>query len=127
GHSALAIALADLGLFEEAIPEAGLAVNLLQQHPNALATLASIQAQSGNRGEARGMLDTLRRQAGTTALLPSALVYANLAEMDSAFTLLHRVPSWTPGSRDWLRNSPIWRPVREDPRWAELLRYTGMS
>jgi TolB-like protein/Flp pilus assembly protein TadD len=127
GHTALAIALADLGLFDDAIPEADLAVCLLNQHPNALATLGAIHAQSGNRAEARAILQKLRRQEGTDALLPTALVYANLAEMDSAFSLLRRVPSWTPGSRDWLRNSPIWRPVREDPRWAEFLRYMGMN
>ena len=36
-----------------------------------------------------------------------------------------RVPLWTPGSRGWLRDSPIRRPVREDPLPAESLRYIG--
>lgn len=127
GYSALSIALADLGRFEDAIQESRIAVDLLDQHPNALAGLAAIYAQSQNHTEARRILDKLSRQAGTDVLLPSALVYASLAEPDSAFELLHRVPNWTSGSRDWLRNSPVWRPVREDPRWSEFLGYMGMN
>jgi len=127
GHSALAVALAAVGHFEEALLEANLAVDLIDEPSNALATLAAIQARAGNRRDARGILDRLKNQAGTNSILPTALVHANLAEKDSAFALLHRVTSWTPPNRDWLRNSPVWDPLRVDPRWAELLSSLGMN
>ncbi|MFC1791360.1 tetratricopeptide repeat protein [Gemmatimonadota bacterium] len=127
GHSALAVALAAVGQFDEALVEASLAVDPLDPAPNAEATLAAVHARAGTFGEARMILERLRSLPGRESLLPSALVFANLAELDSAFVLLNRVPSWNPPSRDWLRNSPIWSPVREDPRWRQLLGRQGMG
>jgi tetratricopeptide (TPR) repeat protein len=106
---------------------AKIAVGLLDQPSNALATLAAVHAKAGNGRDARDILEKLKSQVGTGSILPTALVYANLAEKDSAFALLHRVPSWTAPKRDWLRNSPVWDPIRGDPRWGEFLSFLGMG
>jgi serine/threonine-protein kinase len=128
GHSTLAAALADDGKLEEAIAEAKTAVNLSGEHVNALATLAAVQARAGQALAARqilAQLTALRAQSG--AAVAEALVLANLGEINAAFALLDRTPALNPAAREWLRVNPIWKPLRDDARWSQLLRRLGLE
>jgi hypothetical protein len=56
-----------------------------------------------------------------------ALVLANLGEINAAFALLDRTPALNPAAREWLRVNPIWKPLRDDARWSQLLRRLGLE
>ena len=60
-------------------------------------------------------------------VVPMAFTYSSLGDKDRAFAWLDKAVE----QRSWiilyLKNDDVWRPLRSDPRFADLLRRVGLS
>jgi DNA-binding winged helix-turn-helix (wHTH) protein/TolB-like protein/Flp pilus assembly protein TadD len=97
--------------------------------PDAVAWLGYAYAMSGNRLCATKILDQLakRSQLRYVSPLNAAIVYLGLGDKDKAFDCLEK--AYTVRSRDLttLKVDPIFKSVRSDPRFADLLRRIGLG
>jgi serine/threonine protein kinase/Tol biopolymer transport system component/tetratricopeptide (TPR) repeat protein len=113
-----------LGRVADALRAARRAVELDGGTPISLAILARVYAEAGNAGEAADLRLRLNELTRTGYVSDAALAMADLAcgDADHAFTRLEQGFK----SRDWwtvwLCVSPIWDPLRGDPRFPRLLR-----
>ena len=91
--------------------------------------LAVTYARMGRQAEARRILDQLVEKARTQYIAADSIaaVYVALGEKDEAFRWLERAyveHAWgTPN----IAVSREFRPLRSDPRYADLLRRTGLD
>jgi adenylate cyclase len=88
-----------------------------------------ILAVTGQRDEASRLARELLERSSRDAFRPGILgaVHALLGDRDRAFELLERAYQ----EKDWtvreLKVSPIWDPLRDDPRFAELLKKMNLN
>ena len=68
--------------------------------------------------------DSVKRSVSPLAF---AEVSAALGEKDRAFALLNQAVKERAGELAFLRVSPSWDPLREDPRFRDLVRTVGLS
>ncbi len=54
-------------------------------------------------------------------------MYGELGELDRAFEYLDRAYAEDPGSLTYFRADPSADPLRQDPRFAELMRKLGLE
>jgi tetratricopeptide (TPR) repeat protein len=87
----IAKCLAELGQFKKALEAAREAVDVSNELPRTLSSLACICAQSGDLAGARSILKRMEEQAQTVYVSPYyfAQVYARLGEWDDAFDWLN--------------------------------------
>jgi serine/threonine-protein kinase len=97
--------------------------------PNDSAVLAYGYATSGRVADARAILARLLASAKTRSVPPTSIatIYVGLHDNDKAFlwldsALVLRDPLLGP-----FRGGLQWLPLREDPRYGEFLRRTGMT
>jgi serine/threonine-protein kinase len=85
-----------------------------------------VYARAGKNTEARAVLAQLGQLAHETFVDPGcfALVYAGLGESDRAFEWLKRALAERSTELLYLKMRPEWEPIRNDPRFAELIRRT---
>lgn len=118
------LALLELGRPDEAVVAIERAVGMAKRHPSALAPLAYVLGSTGRRGEARTILEELKKRPGNdyVSALLVALAHVGLGEADSAFAWIDRGFR----ERDWfladLAVHPMADPLRSDPRLAPILR-----
>jgi len=95
-------------------------------HAQVLAILAVIQVASG---DSVGAGDLLAQIDATVDPFPAGLVHAALGEHEEAFEAFRRVGEWGQISTEMLRYffPTILDPLREDPRYDELLREADQS
>jgi len=115
----LAVALAELGRFEEALP-------LTSDLPTFEAWIC---ATAGNQAETRRILDGLversrREYVGGYEL---AIIHAALGEQDLAFRQLERSYQDHQPHLANLRVDPLLDPLRSDPRFRELVRKMNLE
>jgi eukaryotic-like serine/threonine-protein kinase len=93
-----------------------------------LAGLGFLYAQSGDRGRAQEILDRLLGAAAKGYLPPYniAIVYAGLGDADNAFHWLDRAFEERSFTLEFLRVDPAFTPLRNDRRFAELVRKVGL-
>ncbi len=109
---------ADMGMYEEAIEVAQKAAAL---YPELRYLLGRTYAVAGRRDEALKILAELEKQeAYPFGALGLADLYTALGMKDEAFHWLNydNPHAWVP----WIRTNPPFKPLREDPRFKELLR-----
>jgi DNA-binding winged helix-turn-helix (wHTH) protein/TolB-like protein/Tfp pilus assembly protein PilF len=121
-HRYLGLAYEQKGMYTEAISEFEKGVKL-SGSPLMVALLGHAYAASGNRGEARRVLAELEQQKQKyVSPYTVAAIYAGLGEKDQAFKWLEKAYS----ERDiWLMNlrvDPVFKSLRSDRRFADLLR-----
>lgn len=94
-----------------------------------LAALGSVYALSGRQSEARAVLAHLEELSKTKYVTPYgvALVYASLRENDRAFQWLERAYGDRSHWLVWLKLDARWEPIRNDPRFGELMKKVGLS
>ncbi len=90
--------------------------------------LGHVYAVSGNKSEARAVLDELKQVSGEEYVPATsiALVYAGLGERDQAFAWLDKGYEQRAFQMQWLKIEPKWDSLRSDPRFQDLLRRVGL-
>ncbi len=82
--------------------------------------LAWVSARAGQRDEALKALEQVEEQG--PMLKEIAIVYGELGDLDRAFEYLDRAYAEDPGNLTYLLADPTADSLRDDPRFAELMR-----
>ncbi len=93
-----------------------------------MAGLGHVYAVSGQKDEARKVLDELKQLSGQQYVPATsiALVYAGLGEKDQAFVWLEKGLAERSFQMQWLKVEPRWDNLRSDPRFTDLVRRVGL-
>jgi eukaryotic-like serine/threonine-protein kinase len=113
-----------LGKIREAIPFCRKAVEISNRAPFCVWTLAQVLAEAGKKTEARSLLEELKETSAQRYVSPyyAAMIYTTLGEFDRAFAWLEKVFDDHDYWAQWLGVERRFDPVRQDPRFAKLLR-----
>jgi hypothetical protein len=79
-------------------------------------------ALAGRNDEARMLLDDLEREVYQWDTWGLAEFYATLGDRDGAFRWLETAYDQHHSYIPWLNEFPAFRPLRDDPRFQDLLR-----
>ena len=124
GRLYLSQAYLEKGMYAEAV---AIGEQWLQSDPAnqwALRDAGFAYAKAGRRDKAEEMISRLREIAKTQYIATSriACIYGALGDKDRAFDELNKAFA----ARDWelfrLNVDPYWRPLRDDPRFKELVK-----
>jgi serine/threonine-protein kinase len=87
-----------------------------------------VYAQQGRRQEALAVLARMDSLSRTQYVTPyaRALVHAALGDRDSAFVWLERSVQGRTHWVVWLNRDLRWKPIRDDPRFAALVKQVGL-
>ncbi|MDQ6802356.1 MAG: winged helix-turn-helix domain-containing protein [Acidobacteriota bacterium] len=120
----LGITYAEIGRHKEAVEQLAAARALSGDTERTLSGLAYAYARGGDRANAENLLARLQEMS-KGRYVPSydtAEVYAALGEKDVAFSLLEKSLQDRYPWLVMLRVTPIFDPLRSDPRYSELVR-----
>jgi len=123
GYKWLGIAYRNIEQFDEATTQLSRAVEMDRNPPN-VAFLAEMYALSGEPSKAHEMLeelDKLFEQGLYYCPYERALVYIGLDDKDEAFELLEQAYDQRAYCMPWLRADQALDPLRDDPRFQDLL------
>ncbi len=95
--------------------------------PGARATLAYAHAMARNRPEAQRILAEVEGQAEFVDPMAIAQAHAALGDLDQAFTWLERAYRERSLQAWRLQGEPWWDPIRDDPRFVDLLHRMGLE
>ena len=123
-HYFLGAALALNGQLEEAIAALQRSSEL-DPSPGNRITLAWVYARDGQREKALELLADVPEMG--TSLKEIALVYGELGELDRAFDYLDRAYAEHPANLVSLLIDPGADPLRQDPRFDELMKKLGLQ
>jgi predicted Zn-dependent protease len=128
-HLSLAFPMIANGQAEEAIPDLEKTASLMHRGPGALELLATAQARAGHRAEALRLIDELKKRRETGYVQATSFINPNLAlgNYDEAFVWFERAYQGREGILQWLRVHLFFDPVRDDPRFKDLLRRVGLD
>jgi len=100
-----------------------------QERPWALAALGQGYAALGRRPQANKILAELkhRQLQGQEVAYAIAVIYLELGDKDEAFNWLDTAFRQRIGSLILLKADPVFDPVRQDPRFLDLLRRMRLS
>ena len=117
------------GKFAEAIELQRKAVALSSDAPLQLGWLGLALGQGGEEAEARAVLDQLHEIAKTGYVPPTsfAWTYLGLGEIDEAFLWLDRAIDGRDHMMIPIKSYPFFDSIREDPRFAALLRKMNLN
>lgn len=121
--------LVQKGIHDEAIAELKKAVELSNGIPSMLSGLGHAYAVAGREKEARHVLDRLTELSRKryVSAYHIALIYCGLGELEQAFDYLEKTFAERDAWLIWLRVEPQLDPLRDDPRFADLLRRVGLG
>ena len=124
-YQRLAMVYGALGSYEKGVAAAEKAMSLagVGTFRNGRETLAPLYAQSGRREEALQILTDLEEQARRVYVPPCdvARLHAALGHHDEAFQWLDRAIEVRDGDLFMTKVWPVWDPIRDDPRFDDLL------
>lgn len=92
-----------------------------------LALLGHAYGRAGRQREAREVIDRLHHGPGNISSMYFAIVFAGLGERDSVFSYLDRALQNRDEDLDVVAVDPKFAPVRDDPRFHELLRRLNLE
>ncbi len=121
-------AYVEKGMHEEAITEIRKAAALSAGNARVQATLGYAYAVSGRRREALGVLNELKVRSQQSYVSPYfiALIYAGLGDNDRTLDWLEKAYQERHPYLAFLKLEPVFRNLRSDPRFQELLRRVGL-
>ena len=121
-------ALAGGGRFDESISEYQAVVRLTGESTASLAALAGAYARAGRPAASRALLDRLLRESPARYVSPAAVagVYEALGDADAAFAWMEKAYEERSNYMAYLAADGHAR-LRADPRFADLLRRTGLE
>ena len=128
GRFGLALAQAAAGRVEEAVGEAEQAVELSGGSSVNQGLLAYAFGLAGRRAEAEAVLAALEERAARAPVQAGAfaLAHAGLGDRDRALASLRRAYEDRSRFVVFLKVWPIYDPLRDDPRFAALVREVGL-
>jgi len=96
-------------------------------HPIAVAAIGYIYAMSGKKEDARMMLELLQERAREEYVSPYwvAILCTGLNNSDQALKWLERALKDRDGYMVFLNVEPVFEPLRNEPRFQELLKKMG--
>ncbi len=118
-----------LGHFSESIEEGKIAVELSGRSPFSVALLGWAYAVAGMEEEARKIIEELSEMS-KTRYVPSfwvGVIYAGLNERGRAFECLEKAYAEHYETLAFLNLVPYLEPIRDDPRYADLLQRVGLK
>lgn len=127
-HRLLSMCYQGLGKFDEAIAENERWGKLTRNEAKTKVSLAQIYAASGRKEDARKIIDEI----GITYQLTGndyrgmSMIYAALGETDTAFEWLELAFNRHEESLCSLKVDPKFDAIRDDPRFADLVRRIGL-
>ena len=128
-HMNLGNVYVQAGRYVEAVTKMQQAVSLSGSSTEALAGLARAYAAAGSTGEARKILVELTEQATEHYVSPYNLakIYAALEEKEQAFVWLEKAYQERQPDFIELKVEPVLDNLRDDSRFADLLRRVGFE
>ena len=128
-YSCAAQAYEQKKMYAEAIADMNTARAVVGDDPGVMEELASAYALSGQKAEARKLLDALKERSAREYVDPGliALIYASLGEKDQAFGWLEKAYQERSSWMTWLKVEPKFDPLRADARFADLMRRVGIT
>lgn len=125
-RSVLGLNLAERGLFPEAIHELEKAVESLRV-PTTLAFLAQGYAQAGRVADAERVLEDLVALAKRQYVCPFevASAFVTLGRKEDAFAWMSKAVADRADCMIWIRSEPWLDPIRNDARYAAIVRQVG--
>ena len=117
------------GKYPEAIAALQTALRALGRDPKVEGELGHVLAAAGRHVEARAVLEDLRQLSSTRYVSPYsvALVHAGLGDREQAMTWLEKAYAERSDYMPYLALEPMLDGLRADPRFAALIRRTGVS
>lgn len=128
-HLGLAWVYGQKGMYTDAVAEAREAVNLSRRNVVALATLGGVLAKSGQKAEARKLLEEMRLLSARRYVSPYlvASVQTAMGETEQALESLTRGYDQRDMWMIYLGVDPGMDPLRNDSRFMRLSRGIGLS
>lgn len=127
GYRVLGRAQLGLGQPEKAIDSFANAAKLMNGAPTAQSDLAVALARAGRNAEAMEILRGLNDNDEYVSPLLIAQIYANLGDADNAFQWLEKGIEDSARGVIFLKINPLYDPIRNDPRYAELLNRLNLA
>jgi len=126
---ALAFPMIANGQAGESIPDLEKTAAMMDRSPGALEMLATAHARAGHRTTALGLLNELKERQKTGYVQATSFINANLAlgNYDEAFVWFERAYQRREGILQWVKVHPFFDPVRDDPRFKDLLHRVGLD
>ena len=117
------------GRFQEAIPILEKTVTLMNRSPGAIELLAMAYARAGNRTQALRLINELKQRQKTSYVPAGAFIspYLGLGDYNEAFVWFERAYQEQSNILQFLKVHPFFDPVRNDPRFADLLHRVGLD
>jgi TolB-like protein/DNA-binding winged helix-turn-helix (wHTH) protein/Flp pilus assembly protein TadD len=114
---------------EEAIPELEKAVSATDSSPGVISALIWAYAHAGRRADALRLLGELKKRRQTGYVPAGAFVnaYLGLGENDEAFAWFERAYEEQSNILIYIKVSPLFDPLRGDPRFQDLVRRVGLN
>jgi TolB-like protein/DNA-binding winged helix-turn-helix (wHTH) protein/Flp pilus assembly protein TadD len=114
---------------EEAIPVLEKAVSVSDRSPGIMGVLVAAYAHAGRRRDALRLLAELktRNQKGYVPAAAFITAYLGLGDYDEAFVWLERAYQEQSNILQFLKVHPFFDPVRNDPRFVDLLHRIGLD
>jgi tetratricopeptide (TPR) repeat protein len=125
----LGFALIGKGQPAEAIPVLEKAVSVSDRSPGAIGVLVRAYAHAGRRNDALRLLGELKRRQQTGYVPAAAFVnaYLGLGDHEHALGWLERAYQEQSSILQFVKVHPFFDRLREDPRFAELVRRVGLA
>jgi len=114
---------------QEAIPVLEKALSVSNHSPGVIGVLVRACAHAGRRTDALGLLAELKRrkQAGFVPAAAFVNAYLGLGENEEAYAWLEQAYKEQSNILQWLKVHPYFDPLRDDPRFKDLLRRVGLD
>ncbi|MEE9466651.1 MAG: tetratricopeptide repeat protein, partial [Candidatus Neomarinimicrobiota bacterium] len=119
-HMFLSMCYTAKGLYKEAKAE----VQIIEELAGEAYSFPYISVLVSSRSEALEAINTLEKFSGQIYVggVHYATVYASIGEMDQAFQWLEKAYEQRDNWLQYLKVAPRWDPIRDDPRYADLMR-----
>jgi TolB-like protein/Tfp pilus assembly protein PilF len=114
---------------QDAVPYLEKAVSLSKRNPAVIAVLIRAYAQAGRRNDALRVLAELKDRSKKEYVPAGAFVnaYSGLGNKDDAFAALDLAYKEQSNILQFVKVHPFLDPLRDDPRFKDLLRRVGLS
>lgn len=128
-HWFLGFVLIAKGQPDQAIPELEKTVSMTHRNPGSIEILAMAYARAGRRSEALHLMNELKQRRKETYVPAGAFInpYIGLGDYDQVFAGFERAYQEQSNIMQFLKVHPFFDPIREDPRFKDLVRRVGLN